>query len=361
MFNIRRLELARKRRRYTAKILAERAKVAPVTLSRAVNSLQAPDDETINKLIAALEYPRDFFFRDDIDPIDASTASFRSLKAMTSRERDAALAAGELAYEMADWVKARFNLPKTDLLDLSHEHDPAAAARTLRQRWSIGERPIGNMVKLLETKGVRVFSLAENTKNVDAFSCWRNDEPYVFLNMFKSTERSRFDAAHELGHLLLHKHGGAKQGRSVEHEAHLFAASFLMPDDDVLATIPFVTSLDQLVRAKSRWGVSVAALAYRLHKLSLLTDWQYRTFCIRINQKYGVDEPHGLPPERSSVWQMILTELWKEGVIKAHVAAQLAIPAHEIENLLFGLTGDIKPPERSKGLPRLRAIEEPPS
>jgi Zn-dependent peptidase ImmA (M78 family) len=356
MFNLKRLDLARKRRRYTAKILAEKARVAPVTLSRIVNGVQIPDDETIDKLIEALAYPREFFFRDDIDPIDATTASFRSLKAVTARERDAALAAGQLSYEMADWVRAKFNLPSADLLDLSHEHDPAAAARTLRQRWAIGERPIGNMVKLLETKGVRVFSLAENTKNVDAFSCWRDGEPYIFLNTFKSTERSRFDAAHELGHLVLHKHGGARQGRSAEHEAHLFAASFLMPRDDVLATIPFVTSLDQLVRAKGRWGVSVAALAYRLHKLSLLTDWHYRTFCIRINQQYGTDEPNGLPPERSSVWQMILTDLWKEGVTKGHIAAQLAIPSDEMENLLFGLTGDVRPPERSSGGPVLRAI-----
>jgi Zn-dependent peptidase ImmA (M78 family) len=354
MFNIRRLELARKRRRYTAKILAEKAQIAPVTLSRVVNGLQAPDDETVDKLIKALRYPRDFFFRDDIDPIDASTASFRSLKAITARERDAALAAGELAYEMADWVRAQFNLPTADLLDLGHEHDPAAAARTLRQRWAIGERPIGNMVKLLETKGVRVFSLAENTKNVDAFSCWRNSEPYVFLNTFKSTERSRFDAAHELGHLVLHKHGGAKQGRSVEHEAHLFAASFLMPRDDVLATIPFVTSLDQIVRTKARWGVSVAALAYRLHKLNSLTDWQYRTYCIQVNRKYGVDEPNGLLPERSIVWQTILTELWKEGVTKSHIAARLSIPSDEMENLLFGLTGDVKPPDRAQGRPVLR-------
>src|ERR1700730_1193282 len=108
MFNLRRLELARKRRRYTAKILAQKARVARVTLSRVVNGVQVPDDETINKLIVALAYPREFFFRDDIDPIDASTASFRSLKAMTARERDAALAAGGLASEISAWVRAKF-------------------------------------------------------------------------------------------------------------------------------------------------------------------------------------------------------------------------------------------------------------
>src|ERR1700678_1386457 len=147
MFNVARLELARNRRRYTAKSLAERAQIAPVTISRVVNGQQIPDEETIDKLVRALGFPRDFFFRDDIDAIDASSASFRSLRAMTGRERDAALAAGSLAYELLDWVKREFNFPAAGLLDLSHERDPASAARTLRQHWSIGEKPIGNMIK----------------------------------------------------------------------------------------------------------------------------------------------------------------------------------------------------------------------
>jgi Zn-dependent peptidase ImmA (M78 family) len=357
MFNVGRLELARKRRRCTAKSLAELADVAPVTLSRIVNRQQIADEATVDKLIRALNFPRAFFFGDDIDEIDGSSASFRSLAAMTARERDAALAAGQLAYEMTDWMKARFNLPSTDLLDFSHERDPSGAARMLRQHWGIGEKPIGNMIKLLETKGVRVFSLAENTRNVDAFSCWRNAEPYIFLNTFKSTEHTRFDAAHELGHLVLHRHGGPCQGRSSELEAHAFASSLLMPRDDVLATIPFVTVLKQLVKAKKRWGVSVAALAHRLHRLRVLSDWHYRTFCIQISRSFGNNEPDGLPPERSSVWQMILTDLWKEGVARHHIAAELGIPDREMENLLFGVIGDVGPPERSTGKSVLKTIK----
>jgi len=356
MFNISRLDLARRRHRYTAKSLAERAAIAPVTYSRIVNGLQIADQQTIDKLIRALEFPREFFFRDDIDSIDVNAASFRSLTAMTALERDAALSAGSLAYEMTDWTKERFNLPAADILDLSHERNPEAAARTLRQYWSIGERPIANMIKLMEAKGVRVFSLAEDTRNVDAFSCWRNSEPYVFLNTFKTTEHSRFDGAHELAHLTLHRHGGPKQGRSAELEAHAFAASFLMPRDDVIATIPFVTSLSQVVKAKTRWGVSVSALAYRLHKLELLTDWQYRSFCIQINRTYGENEPNSLAPERSRVWQMVLSELWRERITRSHIAAQLCIPEAEIENLLFGLTGEVAPPMRAEGKPNLKAV-----
>lgn len=349
MFNIERLELARKRRRFTARILAEKAGIAPVTLSRIVNRQQIPDERTIEALVSALGYPRAFFEQDDFDPIDASAASFRSLTGMTARERDAALAAGSLAFEVMDWVGDRFTLPEPDILDLGHERNPVAAARMLRQHWAIGEKPIGNMIKLLESKGARVFSLAEDTKNVDAFSCWRNNEPYIFLNTYKSSERSRFDAAHELAHLVLHRHGGP-QGRKAETEANNFASAFLMPQADLMSVIPYVSSVDQIIQAKKRWGVAAVALAYRLNKLGLMTEWQY----IQINRQYRTSEPDGIPAERSTIWQMILTDLWKDGLSRSHIAQQLMLPDEELENLLFGLVGDTAQPERQN--PVLRSV-----
>ena len=158
---------------------------------------------------------------------------------MSAKDRDAALAAGTLSFLVSDWVEQRFDLPEPDLEDLAGE-EPEVAARSLREHWALGERPIKNMVHLLEAKGIRVFSLAENTRTVDAFSLWRDTRPYVFLNMLKTPEHSRHDAAHELGHLVLHRHGGPR-GRRAEDEANQFAASFLMPAADVLAEFPVFT------------------------------------------------------------------------------------------------------------------------
>jgi Zn-dependent peptidase ImmA (M78 family)/DNA-binding XRE family transcriptional regulator len=356
MFNPQRLSLARKRRRLSSKGFAELIGMSPVTVTRLEKANNEPEPETVDLIAKQLGFPRDFFFGDDIDDLDKDSASFRSLTSMTARERDAALASGSLAYLLSDYVSTKFNLPQPELIDLSHERDPAAAARTLRQEWALGEQPISSMIKLLEAKGVRVFSLAENTKNVDAFSCWRNDIPYVFLNTFKSAERSRLDAAHELAHLVLHKHGGPRQGRDAEMEANNFASSFLMPKADVRSRLPFVGRLDELVVAKKRWGVSTSALAYRLHKLGILSDWQYRTFCIQINQKgYRTHEPNGLPREESVIWKKVFTELWSERISKNQVAADLKLPADELENLVFGLTGPIEPPER-KGRPNLQTV-----
>jgi Zn-dependent peptidase ImmA (M78 family) len=260
------------------------------------------------------------------------------MSAISAKERDAALAAGTLAYIVSDWVEQRFDLPKPDLLDLNGD-TPEVAAVSLREKWGLGEQPIKNMVHLLEAKGIRLFSMAENTMSVDAFSVWRGATPYVFLNTMKSAEHSRHDAAHELGHLLMHKHGGPK-GRAAEDHANLFAAAFLMPAADVLATLPRVHTLNQVIEAKKRWAVSVMALIHRLNRLKIMSDWQYRMFCIDATERgYRRAEPFGIAREHSVVWQKVLTALWNERTTKADIARSLYIPAEEIENLLFGLAG----------------------
>lgn len=336
MFNPGRFCLARRRRKLTKKALAEALGITPHTVLRYESGDICPPPEMIERISEVMSFPIEFFMGDDIDEPSEFAASFRSLSAMSAKERDAALAAGALAFTFSDWIEERFNLPGSDIIDLSAD-SPEVAARSLRQYWGIGERPIKNMVQLLEAKGVRVFSLAENTKTVDAFSLWRGQRPYVFLNTIKSGEHSRFDAAHELGHLVLHRHGGPN-GRSAEDQANQFASSFLMPSADVLATVPRVHSLNQLIEAKKRWAVSLMALIYRLWKLRVLSDWQYRTFCIQATERgYRTAEPQGIAREQSVVWHKVMTELWKERITRHDVAKTLHIPPEEVDNILHGL------------------------
>lgn len=356
-FNGNRLAIARKRRRLTAKALAELAGVSPVTLNRIEKCSQEPEPETVEKFVSALGYPQSFFVGDDIDDLTKEAASFRSLTKMTAREREAAIAAGSLAYLFCDWVTERFDLPKTDLLDLSFERNPEAAARALREQWGLGEKPVANMIKLLEAKGVRVFSLSENTTAVDAFSCWRGETPYVFLNTFKSAEHSRYDAAHELAHLVLHKHGGPQQGRAAELEANAFASAFLMPAPDVRACVRSFVSLNKIIQWKARWRVSAAALAYRIHKLRIVSDWQYRSLCIEINRRgYRTREPNEIERERSIVWKKVLSALWGERVTRQHIASDLHLPPEEIEGMIFGLVADAQAIQDRPTKPELSVI-----
>jgi Zn-dependent peptidase ImmA (M78 family) len=291
------------------------------------------------QIARTLDFPIEFFSGSDLDEFPTEAVSFRSLKAMLARDRDAALVAGSIAFLFDDWVSERFAIPSPELLDLKEAVEPESAAQAVRHKWGLGDRPIPNMVHLLESKGVRVFSLSESTKNVDAFSLWRRGVPYVFLNTFKTAERSRFDAAHELGHLVLHKHGGAHGGgQEAEGQANSFASAFLMPKAAVLAKLPRAQSLNQIIQAKKHWRVSAAALNYRLHKVGAASDWLYRSINIQLSESYGQGEPHGIPREVSLLWEKVFAQLRSEKITKHDIAQQLGLPIAEFESLIFGLS-----------------------
>jgi len=338
VFNPQRLILGRKRRKITARALAIAIGVSPVTISRLENGANEPEGDTVDAFARALNFPREFFFAEEVEELPAGSVSFRSLSSMSAKERDAALSAGVIAYLFHDWVAERFHLPEGNIPEVHGDAQPEAAARIVRSQWGLGEQPISSMVKLLESKGVGVFSLCEDTKNVDAFSCWRGERPFVFLNTFKSTERSRFDAAHELGHLVMHRHGAPQDSRQAESEADKFASAFLMPADDVASRIRYVSGLDSLVKYKRRWGVSVAALNYRLNSLGIVSEWQNRSLNVELSSRgYRREEPEGLPPETSALWPQIFTELWRERITREHIAAQLHVPPAELDMILLHL------------------------
>jgi Zn-dependent peptidase ImmA (M78 family) len=333
----------------TKKGFAELVGVAEHTIGRCENGETEPTTENVEAFAKVLGYPKEFFSLPDADVPDS--ASFRSYTSMSAKTRDAALAAGAIGFMISDWVESRFDLPPIRIPNL-YLYEPEEAARALRQEWGLGEKPISNMLHLLESKGARVFSLSENTKKVDAYALWRNGRPYIFLNTFKSAERSRLDGAHELCHLVMHQDNGV-MGRQAEDQANLFASAFLMPKADVLATLPVAHSLEQLIRAKARWRVSVAALNHRLHKLGITSDWKYRDFCIQIAKLgYNTQEPAGIEREKSVVWEKILKALWVERTTQADIARTLCIPETEVNDLIFGVVhgGDVTRPDHSAKL-----------
>jgi Zn-dependent peptidase ImmA (M78 family) len=290
-------------------------------------------------LAEVLKFPTSFFEAGDLAEIPDEAASFRSLSRMSASDRHAALASGRLALALHDWISARFRLPEPSVPKLGPGVDPETAAQIVRAEWSMGEKPVSNVVHLLEAHGVRVFSLAQECHEVDAFSLWRSAQPFVFLNTQKSGEHSRFDAAHELGHLVLHWHHELPQlNKQAEKEAHRFAAAFLMPAASVLSSVPRLPNLQDLMRGKRRWKVSVAAYTHRLHELKRLTDWQYRTLIVDISQRgYRTNEPKPIQRETSQILNKVFATLRREGVSKADIARELDLYPEDLDALVFGL------------------------
>jgi Zn-dependent peptidase ImmA (M78 family)/transcriptional regulator with XRE-family HTH domain len=337
VFNASRLRVARQRARLTKRELALCVGVDPRAISGFEAGQYMPTTDNVSRICRALGFPQEFFEADDIELLSAEGVSFRSMTKMTAKQRDAAMAAGSIALLVSEWVDNEFDLPAADVPDYSGA-TPEAAALSLRQYWGLGELPIKNMVHLLELRGIRVFSLAESGAEVDAYSLWRGTRPFIFLNTTKSGEHRRFDAAHELAHLVLHRHA-TPNGIEAEKEAHAFAGAFLMPAASMKALGRIVPTIDYIIRLKKKWMVSAVAMAVRLHELQLLTYYHYNRLFVELGGKgFRTSEPFGIKPEMSQVWQKVFAELRGSGQGVQYLADKLLLPTSEVVQLVFGLT-----------------------
>jgi Zn-dependent peptidase ImmA (M78 family)/DNA-binding XRE family transcriptional regulator len=344
-FNPHRLRLARERRGLTKDALAAACGVS----RRSVTDWEAGRVEAppVARIAMVLGFPPEFFALDDVDEVASEAVSFRALSSMTQRQVHEVLANAIMLREFVRWMEERFRTPAVDVpaaedivaAESEDEPSPVAMATAIRTYWNIGARPIKDLLSVLESRGVLVFGLADADQEVDAFSFWQGGRPYIFVNASKSAERIRFDLAHELGHLVMHRGVVTARTRRYELDANSFASALLIPTDGLLPQLVARPTLADVMTLKKYWRVSAAAMAYRLHKLGRVTDWQYRSWMIDLTQRgFRTDEPDGLPREQSSLLRQVLALARADGWTLDRISAHLGIPAADLTAAFLGLT-----------------------
>lgn len=331
-----RLTMARRCKGWNKARLADEVGVSSRSITKYEMGHASPSEETLNRIADRLGFPVDFFTGSDLELISDSAASFRALTRMSASQRDRALAAGNLAVELSAWIDTRYKLPLPSIPQIDTS-DPEEAAEIVRAEWGLAVKPISNVVHLLESHGVRVFSLGRLGREVGAFSFWRGTQPFVLLNTFdKSPERCRFDGCHELGHLVMHREG--EKGRDAERQADRFASAFLMPRASVLAAGIRNPNLRTLILRKRKWGVSTLALIRRLHEVGLLSDWHYRELNIEAASRgLRTYEADSVPGEYSQSLQIVLDHCRQVGISRSQIASDLGLTPSHLDLLLEGL------------------------
>lgn len=361
MFNMGRFDLARQRRGLTKRDLAHQLNVTDRTVSNWYNN-QEIDERILEKAAEILDFPLSFFYGNDVEKIHVESVSFRALSKMTAKKRDMAISQTILAEMISDWIDQNFELPLPNVPDLhelrsdfstdtiesldeANEDEgnyyleysyPEACADTVRKAWGLGEQPIPNLIALLESKGIRVFSLTDEAQDVDACCRWTSGRPFIFLNTSRTAERCRFDLAHELGHLVMHKHG-IIEGIHVEQEANAFASAFLMPRRSLLADPLRIPSLKSILSKKEIWQVSAAALTYRYSKLGIITDWNATSIYKQLAQRGRNNEPNPIAHESSLLLDKVFQVLAQENFDLSKLTNDLCLHLDEVNNLTFNL------------------------
>jgi len=332
-----RLALARRLRGYTKRFVAKEVEVSEAALTYWERGRSAPQGEAVRKLARVLAVPEAFFAREGATVVDHDAVSFRSLRSLTHSNRDRASAAASLSAQIAAWIDGTYRLPKPALPDLS-DAPPEIAAAELRRVWALGIAPLPSTIALLEHAGVRCFALGFELPQADALSTWIDETPLVLFNVMKSAERSRNDACHELGHLVLHRHK-APAGDEAERQAIQFASEFLLPAEAVRRSTPQNVTMTDLLRLKTHWGVSAAMMLKRLSGLELVADWSTRGLWQQLAMNgYRSSEPNGRPRERSQVLDQVVRHLQSSGRKPfVHIAQQLQLSTADVRQRLEGL------------------------
>lgn len=266
-----------------------------------------PDMDTLLRAADILQQPVSFFLRAS-EPIEHQwgTRFFRSIGTRSNKINHALDVRAKWLWELVSTISEEVRQPACNLPPVPTPLDGKAysdeeieqIATNTRRHWGLGDGPIANVIALFETHGIVVTRFELGSDQIDAFSCWINKKPHIFLGSDKkSCCRSRFDATHELFHILAHRDiaqedlDDKKVRERIEHEANLFAGAFLLPQSAIFREF-YSTRMNHLIGLKRRWRVSIQATAHRAKTLGIIDDDQYVLFRKSISfHKMNKSEP----------------------------------------------------------------------
>lgn len=276
-----RLRFARTLQGLTLAEVGERVSVTRQYIKKLESSASCspPSDEMVAALAEVVDVPASFFFEPLHGELQEEDCFFRKRKTTPQHLQARAVSYGTLFTLILTRLEQDIELPTVNIPDIpvTNREEIERAGEKCRLQWGLYlDAPVENVTRVLEHAGCVVTTFAGVSDKIDAFSYF-SDRPVIVRSLDKgSPSRARFDLAHELGHLVLHRHLHPGD-TELEDQANYFANAFLLPRVGFLREFP-VGGLDWpgILSLKKRWGVSMQAIIRRAYDLSLITAVQYR-------------------------------------------------------------------------------------
>lgn len=270
------------------------------------------DRHEFEALVALLRFPARFFTTAPVSRVAARDLLFRAPKATTVTEKEYLAVFANVVGDLVDQLNGLEKGPVVALEPLPVGTDVVTAAAKARAWLGRAEcEPIRYLTYDLEAAGVPVVLRAKHSRSTGHIEWDTEDEPaggltekhlgcsartgefrqrpLVLMRSVDSWERSRWTIAHEIGHLVLHRHGEVSDDQ--ESEASRFASEFLAPAAAIAREITAAPTLNHLIPVKLKWGISLGALIMHLRESKLIDEHRaamlQRQLYTRINSETG--------------------------------------------------------------------------
>lgn len=297
-FNGSRLREGRIYRGLTITDLANNLDVSKQMISKYENNKAVPTFEALLQITQILKFPKEYFYENAID-VRTGNTYFRSLLTTGKKEREMQHDRVKYLTIIRSLLEEYVDFPELDVPNFTERDtdNVEEIAERLRESWGLGDKPVKDIVYLLETKGFVISSLNLGKRSIDAFGSQHeiNGKQYysiVLGNDKNSFYRRQFDVAHELGHKVLHDPYmnmddlSKEEFKQIEQEANDFAAAFLLPKESFYKDVSIhPNDLMYYKTLKKKWCVSIGAMVMRAYKLGVISDGTYQYMQRSISQK----------------------------------------------------------------------------
>lgn len=288
-----RIREAREARGLLLDDFAEQVGVTKQTVAQYENGLISPSGEVMGRILAVTAQPPAFFVTPRERSVSGLQPFWRGLKRMDLNHRKRIARRLEWTRDVVTYLERYIVLPNLSLPHIefdSKSDDPTQvelAADKLREHWSLGRGPLRDFSATMELNGFVLVRERVECPDMDAVSCWQNGRPFVLFSAeVESGPRTAYNLAHETAHVLLHADVEVTKenlGR-IEKQANRFASALLLPQETFSKEV-FGTSLDHFIFLKQKWGVAIAAMAYRCKDLELFSENQFTYVMKQLNAR----------------------------------------------------------------------------
>lgn len=303
--------------------------VSKMSISKFESGQLKPNGTTLINLSKALDQPIDYFFRSFSIVIES--IEFRKKASLGKKKEES------IKEQVADIVErystieeiCNMSVPFSTLPGIVRTpEDAREKARKVRTMWNIGADGIVNVIALLEENGIKIVQI-DAPMSFDGLSSLVNGiQPVIVLNKNFASERMRFTAMHELGHLIMNIDKSI-EGKAAESICHAFANEILLPEEVFRNVVGFRRrdiTYPELEYLQKQFGISCDAIMHKAKDINIVSDSGYRQFCIKKNsfpEYRSLIEKSIYPPETTSRFEKLVYQALSRELISTSNAAAL--------------------------------------
>ena len=305
----------------------------------------SPSSTVLISLSKALGQPVDYFFRPFTMQIES--VKFRKHKSKLAVKQEESIKQNisdmfERYITIEEICNASVKFVSPFKKPVSSAEQVKEAALKLRDFWNIGSDGIINVIDLLEEHGIKVMEI-DAPESFEGLSSMVNDlYPIIVLNKSFPSERKRFTALHELGHLILNFDESVSE-KGEETLCNLFANEMLILESmfrRIIGDSRREITYPELRAVQIHFGISCDALMYKAKTCGIISEPRYKSYCIQKNRnsafKERIEQSYYPQEESNRFNRLVYNALSNELITISKAASLLHTSVEKVqEDLIF--------------------------